>query len=255
MRTVIVIALVLAFLIVGDVTARVDTLSDTSEVRDCVVYSYENCNSDVEGEDCRRYNGGGVTNMGVGSSGPSRSRRVLMQFPGWNGVMPDSSDVKVFCINENDSLDRRVFLYPLTSRFFEGSEAAYTVGDYPETDSGATWLHSWLDVGDGDSALWSSPGGDYTTAVACTAVFATLQIYQTFSHFNRILNYWDTSGSSHGIVLINENAFPANMAAKVIKSSESSPEYAPLLVLYYPDTLMVTRRRRLIIAPNLMQRM
>ncbi len=254
MRTVFALALLLACLFVGDAAARVDTLSDTSEVRDCVVYSYENCNSDIEGEDCRRYNGGDVINMGLGSSGPSKSRRVLMQFPGWDGVMPDSSVVRVFCVSEDDSLDRRFFLYPLTSGFCEGSEAAYTIGDYPEPDSGATWLHAWLDVGDGDSVMWNSPGGDYTTAVACTAVFRISQTYQTFRHFNRILNYWDTSATAHGIVLINENAFPANSAAKTVRSSESPPEHVPLLVLYYPDTLKVTRRRRLICSQNSMQR-
>ena len=255
MRTVIVTALLFACLSAGDAAARVDTLSDTCEVRDCVVYSYENCNSDIEGEDCRRYNGGGVINMGIGSSGPSRSRRVLMQFPGWDGVVPDSSAMRIFCIYEDDPLDRRIFLYPVTSGFFEGTETAYTLGDYPEPDSGATWLHSWLDVADGDSTLWISPGGDYTAAVACTALFTNVQAYQTFSHFNRILNYWDTSASTHGIVLINEDAFPANTAAKVVKSSESPPEYAPLLLLYYPDTVSASRRRRLIIAPNSMKPM
>ena len=102
--------------------------------------------------------------------------------------------------------------------------------------------------------MWNSPGGDYTTAVACTTVFSVPETYQTFNHFNRILNYWDTSGTSHGLALINENAFPANTAAKVVKSSEGPPEYVPLLVLYYPDTLQTTRRRRLICSPNSIQR-
>ena len=249
MRRIVYTCAFLVALIAFEAEARVDTLRDTSDVHDCIIYSYEDCNPDVEGEDCRRYNGGAVVNMGIGAAGPSRTRRVLMSFPGWDGIVPDSSALQLFCHHEDDTLDRRLFVYPLTRSFCEGNESAYTIGDYPDEDSGATWLHSFLDIGDGDSVLWTSSGGDYITAVACTALFSSPQTYRTFDHFNRILTYWDTSGSNHGLIVINENAFPANSAGKAVRSSEGPVEDVPLLVLYYPDTMSSGRRRRMLCRP------
>jgi len=228
----------------SQVIGVVDTLQDTSEVNDAIIYNYENCTSEVQGEDCRRYNGGKVVNLGIGSIGISTSRRALFSFPGWDGSVPDSAFLDVYCSAENDATDRKFFVYPLTSAFIEGTEATYGVGDYPDPDSGATWNHSWLDVGDSDSLNWNSAGSDYTTAVACTTTITQTGQYFRFNGFERIVNYWDTSGNDYGIVLINENAFPVNTAAKTIKSSEAGSTLAPLLILYNPSESARQYRRR-----------
>jgi hypothetical protein len=137
-------------------------------------------------------------------------------------------------------------LYPVISRFFEGTEAAFNVGDYPDPDSGATWYHSWLDVGDNDSSTWSTAGGDYATDVVCTMTVTDTGQYFAFEHFNRILDYWDTSGNNYGIILVNENAFPGNTSMKSFEASEGDSAKEPLVVLYYSDTRRLWRRRRIL---------
>ena len=236
---------IITLLLCGHVMAenRVDTLQDTSEVQDAVIYSWEECNGEVSGENCRRYNGGKVVNIGVGKSAGIKENRVLFRLPGWNDTLPDSSIFKVYCYTELDTVDRRLFLYPLTRPFFEGSENAYALGDYPDPDSGATWLHAYLDDGDTDSVLWTEAGGDYVTSVACTTTITGTGQYFAFTGFDRILNYWDTSGACGGFILINENASPSSSSLKVIKSSESGSGYAPLALLYYSDRSPLRRGR------------
>ncbi|MEW5995227.1 MAG: hypothetical protein AB1744_12670, partial [Candidatus Zixiibacteriota bacterium] len=150
------------------VQAGVDTLKGTIAIEDGVIYSWAGCNAEVTGEDCRRYNAGGITNLGVGMSAIAEERRTLMRFPGWDGLAPDSSKLLLYCKAETDNVDRKVLLYPLTKGTYEGTEAAYNIGDYPNPDSGATWNHAWLDDGDDDSLNWTTPGGDYNSNVACT---------------------------------------------------------------------------------------
>ena len=222
--------------------AGADTLKGTAAIRDCTIHSWEDCNAEIFGENCRRFNGGGVVNMGVGNSGASCERRVLFQLPGWDGAMPDSSEFRVYCYVASSPLWRRLFLYPLTRGFCEGDENSYNLGYYPEPDSGATWEHAWLDVGDADSSCWTSPGGDFTTAVACTTTIDDTGCYFAFRNFNRILHYWDTCGVAHGFILVNENIDPANSSNKVIRSTEGDPATVPMLVLYTPDTCRIVRR-------------
>lgn len=226
--------------------AAVDTLAGSTDVEDCIIYNYANCVTEVSGENCLRYNGGNVINIGIGNVGPGQGRRVLMQLPGWDGTVPDSARLEVYCYLEGDADDRKLFAYPLTTQFFEGNEAAYNRGDYPDPDSGATWSHAWLDVGDGDSLNWTTAGGDYTTAFACTTTITGTGQYFGFNGFERILNYWDSTGNNYGIILINEDAFPANSSLKIIKSSESGAGYHPLLLLFTTDSLAVVRRERML---------
>ena len=222
--------------------AGVDTLKGTAAIQDCIVYSWEDCNAEIFGEDCRRFNGGGVINMGVGNSCASCERRVLFQMPGWDGTIPDSSEFRIYCYVAASPLWRRLFLYPLTKAFYEGDENSYNLGYYPEPDSGATWRHAWLDVGDADSLSWTTPGGDFTTAVACTTTIYGTGRYFAFRNFNRILHYWDTCGAAHGFILINENILPSNSSNKVIRSTEGDPATVPLLIFYNADTVTVSRR-------------
>ncbi len=218
---------------------------------DAVIYSWSDCNGEVTGEDCRRYNGGGVYNMGVGLLGSAQDRRILFRLTGWDGVVPDSSEFKVYCYVQSSILQRRIFLYPLTTPFIAGNEAAYGLGDYPNPDSGVTWLHRYLDTGDGDSLLWNNAGGDYTTMVACTTMINGTGQYFSFRNFNRILTYWDTGGANYGFILINQNELPVNLSAKILKSSESGPGYYPLLLLYTGDSVTTSpRRRRCVIASD-----
>lgn len=226
--------------------ATVDTLRDTSDIEDCIIYNYNACNSEVGGEDCHRYNSGGVINLGVGQISTGKNRRIVCRIPGWAGTIPDSSRLEIFCSSESDAIDRKIFLYPLTVRFFEGSEASYGVGDYPDPDSGVTWNHAYLDVGDGDSLNWTTAGGDYYTGVACTTTITGTGSYFAFNYFNRILNYWDSSGNDYGFILVNENAFPANSSNKTIKSTESGTATQPLVIQFFPDSLTAMRRSRLI---------
>ncbi len=231
----------------GMVSARVDTLKDTSDVEDCLIYSYENCDGEETGENCRRFNGGGVSNMGVGNDGFTDEKRVLFKLPGWNDTIPDSSELKVYCYIQGSILPRKLFLYPLTREFFESNENRHNLGYYPDPDSGATWLHAYLDVGDGDSVSWTSAGGDYTTGVACTTNITGTGQYFTMRNFNRILNYWDTSGTNYGFILINENDNPTINSQKIIKSSETGPGYYPLVLLYTADSCAKTVRRSQVI--------
>lgn len=228
--------------------AAVDTLKGTSDMVDAVVYSWSDCNGEISGENCLRYNGGGVYNMGVGLLGSSQDRRVLVHVPGWDGSLPDSSEFKVYCYVQSGILQRRIFLYPLTSPFIVGNESAYGLGDYPDPDSGVTWLHRYLDAGDADSLSWDTPGGDFTTAVACTTTISGTGQYFSFRNFNRILEYWDTTGANFGFILVNENDYPYSLSAKILKSSEAGPGYYPLLILYTADTISTgtSRRRRIV---------
>ncbi len=226
--------------------AAVDTLKGTSAVEDCIIYSWADCNGEITGEDCRRYNAGSITNLQVGNSEAVRERRALLWLPGWDGTLPDSSKLLLYCKGEIDAADRKVFLYPVTTQSFEGTELSYNLGDYPTPDSGATWNHAWLDVGDGDSSNWSSAGGDYTTDVACTTIVTGTNQYFAFTKFNRILNYWNTSGNNYGAILINENAFPANTSMKTFGTTEGDSTKWPLVILYYPDEITVRRRLQVI---------
>lgn len=225
--------------------AAVDTLKGTLDVEDCIIYSWADCNSEIYDEDCRRYNAGSITNLQVGISGPGWERRALLKLPGWDEKMPDSSKLLLYLKGEADATDRRIFLYPVTTPFFEGSELSWNLGDYPDPDSGATWYHAWLDVGDGDSSNWSSSGGDYTTAVACTLWANDTGVYLSFDGFNSILNYWDTSGNAYGFILINENAFPANTSMKNFGTTEGDISKVPMVILYYPGEA-ISRRLRMI---------
>ena len=231
----------------GKVSARVDTLKDTTDVEDCLIYSYENCDAEETGENCRRFNGGGVDNIGVGNYGSTAEKRVLFKLPGWNDTIPDSSELKVYCYVQGTILSRYLIAYPLTREFFEGNENLHDLGYYPDPDSGATWLHAYLDVGDADSVNWSDPGGDYTTAVACSVNITGTGQYFTMKNFNRILNYWDTSGSNYGFILVNANNDPPFNSQKIIKSSESGPDYYPLVLLYTADSSAQTVRRSQVI--------
>lgn len=230
--------------------AAVDTLKGTANIEETIIYSWEDCNPEVSGEDCRRYNAGNVVNIGCGNTGPSYERRLLFMTPGWDETIPDSSELKLYSHLEIDTTDRDIFLYPLTTRFYEGNENAYNRGDYPNPDSGATWNHAYLDVGDGDSTDWSSAGGDYTTGIACTTTVTGTGVYFSFRNFNRILNYWDTSGKNYGFILINENVFPSNISQKTFKSSEG--DSIPLVLLYTAGGGGdgVNPRRRRIIKPS-----
>ncbi len=231
----------------GMVSARVDTLKDSIDVEDCLIYSYENCDAEETGENCRRFNGGSVLNMGVGNYGSAAEKRVLFKLPGWNDTIPDSSELKVYCYIQSSIVPRRLFVYPLTRQFFEGNENRHNLGFYPDPDSGATWLHAYLDVGDGDSVSWTSAGGDYNTGVACTTTINDAGRYFTFTGFNRILTYWDTSGSNYGFIIINENNDPPFNSQKIIKSSESGSRYYPLVLLYTADSSAQSVRRSQVI--------
>jgi hypothetical protein len=243
-RTVCTIILGLTALVCSALAA-VDTLKGTSDIEDCIIYSWADCNSEIYDEDCRRYNAGSITNLQVGVSGAARERRALLKLPGWDETMPDSSKLLLYHKGGADTADRKIFLYPVTTQFYEGSELSYNLGDYPDPDSGATWYHAWLDVGDGDSSNWSSSGGDYTTAVACTLLVNDTGTYLSFDDFNRILNYWDTSGNAYGFILINENAFPGNTSMKTFGTTEGDSSKVPMVILYYHDEA-VSRRLRMI---------
>lgn len=228
------------------VSASVDTLQDTTEIYDCIIYGYTGCVSDISGENCTRYNGGNVVNFLVGNASTGAESRLLFSFPGWDGTIPDSAAFEIYCYLENDNVDRKIFLYPLTRQIYEGTENEYNIGGYPDPDSGATWNHAWLDDGDSDSLSWFTPGGDYLPTVACTTIITNNNQYFKFKNFERILNYWDTSGNSYGVILINENIFPANISGKTIRSSEGPISTAPLMLMYLTDTATVSRRRPLI---------
>ena len=234
------------FLIPMTISADVDTLKGTSDIEDCTIYSYEDCDSETSGEDCRCYNSGGMIQLRIGNSF-SESHRVLARVPGWDETIPDSSKFMIYCIYESDAVDRKIFLYPITTHFYEGTESEALIGNYPDPDSGATWNHAYLDIGDGDSLNWSTTGGDYTTAVACTAIVTGIDQYFVFNNFNRILNYWDTSGNDYGFILINQNAFPANTTLKTFRATEGSNSQYPLLLLYTGETAQNNHRRRRIL--------
>ncbi|MFQ5500333.1 MAG: hypothetical protein ACE5FH_11750 [Candidatus Zixiibacteriota bacterium] len=224
--------------------AAVDTLRDTSDIGDTHIYNYADCFSEQQGENCRRYNAGSIANLRIGNSSVSKPHRALFTIPGWNDTIPDSSEFLIYCFAESDAADRKIFLYPVTTAFFVGTELASGVGDYPDPDSGVTWNHAWLDVGDSDSLLWSNAGGDYTTAIACTTTISGTGQYFSFKSFNRILTYWDTSGSNYGFILINEDAFPANNSEKAIKATETGTGNSPLVLLYTAGEETSLRRRR-----------
>ena len=240
------IVTLLLLLIPVSIPAEVDTLKGISDIEDGTIYSFEDCDNETSGENCLRYNSGGMIQLRIGNN-LEESHRVLVRIPGWDETIPDSSKFMIYCIYESDVADRKFFLYPITTRFYEGSESEALIGNYPDPDSGATWNHAWLDVGDGDSLNWSTAGGDYTTAVACTATVTSINQYFSFNNFNRILNYWDTSGNDYGFILINQNAFPANATLKVFRASEGSDSQYPLLLLYTGETIGNNHRRRRIL--------
>lgn len=228
-------------LFVRPASAAVDTLKDTTSIHDTGIHSYADCAYEIVGENCIRFNAGGSDELWVGNDA-SREQRALMAFPGWDGALPDSSKLMLYCCDQRDALTRRVFAYPLTRPFIEGSETDR--GAEPEPDSGATWLHAFLDVGDLDSLLWTTPGGDYTTAVACTATVTDTGQYFAVERFDRLLAYWDSTGAFPGCVLVNEQAFPANASGKTFSASEDSAGNVPLLILHYPDSITTLYRRR-----------
>lgn len=214
--------------------ADIDTLKDTSEVYDCMIYGYTDCDAEGGGN-CKRYNSGRVTSVGIGNFGTkSYPRRGLFMLPGWNDTLPDSSEFKIYCFAEGSVSDYIAIIYPVTTQWYEGEEADYGVGNYPDPDSGATWLHAYLDVGDADSVKWDAAlgGGDYTTGIACSTTITGTGSYFTFENFNRILNYWDTSGVNYGFILVIAGAAVSNY--KAFRSSERSTNF-PLAILFYPD--------------------
>ncbi len=237
--TVIIILVLFPFII----SAGVDTLKSTSDIEDCTIYSFEDCDSETSGEDCRRYNSGGMVQLRIGRT-MANSHRSLVRIPGWDETIPDSSKFLFYCIYESDIVDRKFILYPITTDFYEGTESEALIGNYPDPDSGATWNHAYLDVGDSDSLNWTTAGGDYNTAIACTATVTGIDQYFAFDNFNRILNYWDTSGNDYGFMIINEDAFPVNVSLKVFRASEGSSSQNPMLLLYTNVAVEHTYRRR-----------
>jgi hypothetical protein len=171
---------------------------------------------------------------------------VLFKLPGWNNSVPDSSELKLYCYVQSSILPRYLIAHPLSRPTCEGNENRHNLGDYPDPDSGATWLHAYLDVGDGDSVNWSGPGGDYNTAVACSVHITGTGQYFTMKNFNRILEYWDTSGAAYGFILVNDNNAPVVNTQKVIKSSEGGDAYRPLVLLYTSDAPPPRRRLRVV---------
>jgi hypothetical protein len=161
-----------------------DTLKGTADIQDCIIYSYQNCNDEITGEDCRRYNAGSITNLQVGSTSAG-DRRAIIYFPGWNDSLPDSAQLQLYLKGWADEEWRNIFIYPLTKQGFEGSELSYNLGDYPNPDSGATWNHASLDVGVPCSLSWTSPGADYITTIADTIAVQDQEGYHT--SFNYIL--------------------------------------------------------------------
>ncbi len=226
----------------------VDTLKGTSDVQDCTIYNYTGCDGERPGENCQRYNAGNIYNLGTGGIGGfNKKRRTLIMLPGWDGTVPDSSEFKVWCKLEASTTDFTMLLYPVTTQWYEGEEVTAGIGDFPDPDSGATWLHAYLDVGDGDSVNWTSSGGDYLTDIACSTTITDTGQYFTFSNFNRILNYWDTSGSNYGFILMM-TGLPANTNDKVIRSTKYADTTTPIAILYSTgsDAQPSRRRRRII---------
>jgi len=209
----------------------VDTLSDTSDIYDAVLYNYANCDGDVVGEDCFRYNAGGLYTGRVGTAGGNFST-IVMSFPGWDGVVPDSSELVLYCLGENATTDKDLICYPLTTAFIEGNELKSNAGDYPNPDSGVTWNHAYLDDGDADSLNWTTAGGDYTTAVACTVSITNATAYFSLKPFNRILNYMDTSSTYYGVRFLVSPATPLFNTGKTFRLSETGTGTEPRLILY-----------------------
>lgn len=207
----------------------VDTLSDTSEVYDAFLVGYDACDPEEVGEDCHRYNTGATMFGYVGRQSLDEQRMVL-SFPGWTGVMPDSSELQLYCNYEANATDHIVAAYPLTAEFIEGTELG-NAGGYPDPDSGVTWNHRYLDDGDADSLDWSSAGGDYTTAIACSVTITASGQYFSLRNFNRILNYMDTSGTYYG-VLLQLITTPAFNNGKRFRASETDYSTPPLLITY-----------------------
>ena len=182
------LCLILLLLANSATCAGVDTLRSVAAVDDATMYNYLDCTSEVSGENCRRYNTGAVPELRVGTQDID-DHRIVMRFPGWDRTMPDSAMLELTCTMSDDNEPRRIFVYPLTRRFFEGTESG--AGAYPEPDSGVTWNHAWLDVGDLDSLPWTTPGGDYSTTVACTAIVSSPGVYRVRA-FHRILSWWNS---------------------------------------------------------------
>ncbi len=233
------LVLILLLLTGSPALSAVDTLRGLTAVEDATLYNFLACDPEIEGEDCRRYNTGGLSTIMVGKN-ELDDHRAVMRFPGWDRALPDSSVLELTCTAGDDTDNRRVFVYPLTRRFFEGDENVA----YPEPDSGVTWYHAWLDIGDSDSLSWTTPGGDYTAAVACTVLVSRPGVCRV-RPFNRILNWWRTNSADPGIVLINQNSFPANSARRSFGASEGTAELAPRLLLYYGDEPVEWNGRRL----------
>jgi hypothetical protein len=241
---IVLLVLLLMALPEPEALAAVDTLRGTADIADAMLIGYTNCVGEISDEDCRRFNTGGASWLSSGTVGIGQESRTVIALPGWNGIVPDSARLELYCFREGDTVDRRVMAYPLTTPFIEGTELDYGVGNYPDPDSGVTWYHAYLDVGDGDSLNWSTAGGDYTTVVACTAIVADTSGWVVFSHFERLLALWDSTGMAYGCILINENAFPVNSTQKSFYSSESATGLGPRVVLYRSDGLRGSMRRR-----------
>lgn len=212
----------------GGGAVMVDTLSDTSEVYDAFLTAYTSCNPEVTGENCLRYNKGGTEFGWMGASGLNMEYMV-MSLPGWDQTMPDSSELWLYCNYEPVTTDKSFACYPLTASFIEGTEAA-NYGDYPDPDSGVTYNHRYLDDGVPDSLSWSVAGGDYTTGVACTATVTGVGWF-SFPHFERILNYMDTSGTYYGWT-IRPISTPVLNNGKRVRASETTYGTPPMVILY-----------------------
>ncbi len=240
------IATVLVLILARPALSFVDTLRGESEIEDATLYGYTNCDLERQFEDCRRYNSGSAPALKIGNADLG-SHVAVMRFPTLAGDMPDSAALLLYCVEERDTVDRRLFAYPLVRDFIEGDESMNYIGNYPKPDSGVTWRHAYLDVGDLDSLNWTQPGGDYTIAVACTAVVSDTDAWCRFGNFERLLQFWDTSGYFPGICIVNENVFPINNSLKTMATTEEQSEVRPILLRYYPHIVEFFRRRRLLI--------
>ena len=230
----------------GSAWGFVDTLRGETEIEDATLYGYEDCDYERSGEDCRRYNAGSTLVLRAGND-DLKGHVAVMRFPTLAGDPPDSAALMLYCTLEKDTLDRRLFAFPLIRDFVEGTESRFEAGAYPTSDSGVTWYHAYLDINDLDSLNWTTPGGDYTTAVACTATVTDSDAWCRFANFERLLQFWDTSGYTPGICIVNEKTFPVNSSLKVMASTENGSEIRPMLLRYYPHIVEYFRRRRLLI--------
>ncbi|MDP5170113.1 MAG: DNRLRE domain-containing protein, partial [Bacteroidia bacterium] len=177
-------------------------------------------------------NGSG-TNLFVGNTNVSSSRRAVLQFDISSSIPVGAtitSATLTMTMNQTIAGPTNVSLHTLTADWGEGSSVAGggQGGGGASQPNDATWIHRFF-----SSTNWATPGGDFTSTASATTSVAGAGVYSwTSAQLTTDVQAWFANPSNNfGWIAIGNEA--TNPTAKRFASREAGSSTAPKLTVTY----------------------